>query len=741
MKKILSLVLLITSILLPQQQTNWKNFANMKSVKDIITVNDGIWAATKGGAFFYNSLDSSYKTFSKAEGLLGIDLTAIAIDNSGKIWFGSSSGIIDVYDPAKEIFHTILDIYNSTQTSKAISEIIISGDTVFVATDFGVSLISSQNYFFFDTFFKFGTFTSYIKVNSIIKNNLIYLATNSGIAIQKAGATNLSAPESWNIYNNAQGLPNDTISSIIFYNSTLIAGTDNGLYSFNGTSWSTFLNLTNVKVLDLHFANGVLNILTKSKIYQYNGTALTEISTISEIPAKLSSSTNLGILVATNKGILANRILFFPNGPAANQFPQMVFDKTGNLWSSSGKDISGGGIYKYNNDFWEIFDVSKYPELSSNAFYSIFCSSDNSIYSGNWGQGFVKINENSIQRYHTDNTEMIHTWNLPNNTNFLVVSAISEDSKNNIWVLNLNAADSRSLYVFTTDSFYSFRNPLEQHALYDELKNLVVDGNQTKWYSMNSTGSSGLFYYNEKNTFENTSDDAFGYLSISKGLASNDIFSLAVDRRGDLWIGSNAGVNIISNVDALLNSSNPQFNISRSFPVRSEVVNAIAVDPLNQKWLGTNAGLFLLSSDGTQLLASVNTKNSPLLSDVIESLAFDESTGRLYIGTANGLTSFETPSINPVESFDGLNIYPNPLVINNDTKLVTIDGLIRDTDIKIFSVSGKLVREFSSPGGRVAFWDGRDDNGDFVHSGVYIVVAYDQEGNSVETGKIAVLRE
>ena len=67
--------------------------------------------------------------------------------------------------------------------------------------------------------------------------------------------------------------------------------------------------------------------------------------------------------------------------------------------------------------------------------------------------------------------------------------------------------------------------------------------------------------------------------------------------------------------------------------------------------------------------------------------------------------------------------------------------MIRDTDIKIVSVSGKLVREFSSAGGRVAFWDGRDDNGDFVNSGVYIVIAFDQEGNSVETGKIAVLRE
>ena len=52
-----------------------------------------------------------------------------------------------------------------------------------------------------------------------------------------------------------------------------------------------------------------------------------------------------------------------------------------------------------------------------------------------------------------------------------------------------------------------------------------------------------------------------------------------------------------------------------------------------------------------------------------------------------------------------------------------------------------LAQTPDSPGGLVAYWDGRDDDGNLVSSGVYIVIAFDQEGNSVETGKIAVLRE
>jgi hypothetical protein len=41
----------------------------------------------------------------------------------------------------------------------------------------------------------------------------------------------------------------------------------------------------------------------------------------------------------------------------------------------------------------------------------------------------------------------------------------------------------------------------------------------------------------------------------------------------------------------------------------------------------------------------------------------------------------------------------------------------------------------------VALWDGRDEFGELVSSGIYFIVAFDQEGNDVAKTKIAVLRE
>jgi len=119
----------------------------------------------------------------------------------------------------------------------------------------------------------------------------------------------------------------------------------------------------------------------------------------------------------------------------------------------------------------------------------------------------------------------------------------------------------------------------------------------------------------------------------------------------------------------------------------------------------------------------------------------DPDAGRVYAGTDQGLTSFDTPAVKPEDSFKELFLYPNPFIVNNGEKQLTIDGLIKDTDIKILNIEGRVIDEFSSPGGRIAFWDGRDQNGKFVASGVYLVVAYDKEGNNVTTSKIAVLHK
>jgi ligand-binding sensor domain-containing protein len=735
----------IFSATLAQQFTNWQNYTNMKVANDLVMTDSEIWAATSGGGFVYFFENKLFSTLHKSDGLKGISLTSVTTDQQGKIWFGSAHGVIDIYNPNNNSFNVILDIFNSNQTNKAINELVVEGDTLIISSDFGVSLVDINSFIFLDTFLKFGNFPSNTKVNSTFKSVLFYVCTNQGIAIQKENAINLSAPESWNVYSSQEGLPSDKTNKASIFNGSLIVGTDEGFARLADSLWVTFIpELNGENIVDFIVNDDSIFIITESKLFLYSNNQLNEVFSSSEIFVKLSYKKNLGIAIATNGGVIYlaldyNSTLLLPNSPPANQFPSMSVDSFNQLWSASGKDNAGAGYYVFDGENWNNFDITNEPSLPSNNVWSTYVSPNGKVYLGTWGSGFVEIENDSLTTYNKENSGM---QGIPENTNFLVITGFDNDSRNNLWVLNFWAADRNTLSLKTPEgSWYHFTIPAAQNRILQGHDNLAVDQYDTKWFSSFDAAKAGLYYFNENKTFEDPTDDRSEYISTADGLNTNDIRAIVIDKRGDVWIGTSLGVNVITNTIAIPSSSNPPLVLSNVFTLRQQSVNAMVVDPLNQKWVGTNEGLLLVNSDGSRLIATFTSQNSALLSDRIRSLAIDENAGILYVGTDNGLTSFETPYIKPLENFDKLFVYPNPFIVKDKSKLLTIDGLIRDTDIKILNVNGNLISEFSSPGGRTAYWDGTDLQGNLVNSGVYVIVAFDPEGNSVTTGKVAVLRE
>jgi hypothetical protein len=746
-KIIFILVILYSFSSFPQQVTNWKNYTDMKRVSDVIFSDNIVWAATDGGAFNYSLHDNSFSVFSKADGLEGISLTSMTLDNLGNIWFGSANGVIDIYNPNDESFSVILDIANSNQVNRRINDLRTISDTIIVSSDFGVSLIDVNSFLFYDTFFKFGEFTTNTRVNYAFKYNWFYVCTDEGIAIQKPGATNLSAPESWNTYNSLDGLPSDKAIKIVNYLDVFVAATDKGLASFDGTQWLPFIPQFNNKIVsDIISAGDSLIILSENIIYIYRNGGAVQLYSSPYSLSRLSLNKQFGIAGASNNGALflnsANSPEFIiPDGPAANQFPSISVDGNGVFWSASGKDGTGVGFYTFDKAAWTNYDVENTSQLPSNDIYTVFNSPDNTAYLGTWGYGFVRTDRNLFETFNTANSGM---QGIPEDPNFLVITGFGIDSRNNLWVLNLRAADRKPLSMFTPDSvWYHFQIPAEQNRLLFTHYNLDIDPYDTKWYNSDDASKRGLFYFNEMKTYDDPTDDRSGFITSADGLNSNDIRSIVVDKRGDVWIGTGLGVNVISQTNTITSSTtnDPSLRLSSVFSLRQQSINDIAVDPLNQKWVATNEGLLFVNSDGSRLLATYNSDNSPIFSDIITSIAIDENAGIVYAGTEKGLTSFETPFTKPKEAFDELFIYPNPYVVTDGHNLLTIDGLVRDAEIKILTIDGKLVTEFSSPGGRTAFWDGRDENGNLINSGIYLVVAIDSGGNNTITGKVAVFRK
>ncbi len=742
MKYFISVFLLLISLNISAQQVGtWKNYSNMSDINDAVLTSDGIWAVTTGGAFFYNFSTNTYLELNKAKGLSSNDLTSVAVDKYGQVWLGSSSGTIDVYNPESGlVIKHIMDIYNSDKTKKQINELRADGDTIYAALDFGLSLINASSYSFYDTYLKLGSFSTDTKVISSFKNDVLFVATENGIAKQKKGQNNLSYPDSWDNFTTASGLLSESVGKFVSYKNSTVVSSAKGLAVYNSSgNWTSYITaLNNTPIVDLISRNDTLFILTATELFVFANDLLTS-------PFVNSSYTNNGLsaktgqmILLTNNGIVEPKVsgsytFIAPQGPSSNVFMGMAVDDDGNLWAGSGNS-PGSGFYKFDGSAWTNYNTTDIANANFPSFIKVFIAPDNTKYFMNWGDGFTRLKDNKFQIFNTYNTDLV---GISKNINYLVIQGLATDSKGNLWILTYDSANKVPLAVLKTDSTWAFYNDVLSDKVlqgYD----LAVDEYDTKWLLVSDEGSSTgnrLYYFNESKSVTSSDKNGWGQVTESNGLSSSTVNTMVIDRRGEIWVGTSAGLN------SIVNTKSPR-SITTIYPLRSQVVTAIAVDALNQKWVGTTQGAYLLSSDGTRLLASYTSADSPLPSDQIRSIAIDDNQGIVYFGTDYGLASLTTSSLAPATDFSNLSVFPNPVYLDKGNSVnVTIDGLIRDSEIKILSITGKVITTITSPGGKIAFWDGKDLNGNLVNSGVYIVVAYDAEGNSVGTTKVAVLKK
>jgi hypothetical protein len=305
---------------------------------------------------------------------------------------------------------------------------------------------------------------------------------------------------------------------------------------------------------------------------------------------------------------------------------------------------------------------------------------------------------------------------------------------------------NRSLYAFVNSDWIGFSNPSIIGS--SILANIAIDSYNTKWI-VSQGGRSGIYYFNENGTINEPADDIFGFYDNSDfGSEVTNVNDVIIDRNNEVWIATNNGIFIINNPFAAIQnpSQKPPAQklgiISGNLKVPfTENCICLNKDILNNKWIGTETnGVFHLSSDGSTLIEQLNTSRTPILSNKITTIAVSNKTGRAYFGTQKGLSSYQTDAIEPVQDFDKLIASPNPYLVPSDVNL-KIDGLIENSIIKIIKLNGEVVSEFDSPGGRIAVWNGRNSENDIVSTGIYIIVAYNQDGSKVGTGKVAVVRK
>ena len=414
-------------------------------------------------------------------------------------------------------------------------------------------------------------------------------------------------------------------------------------------------------------------------------------------------------------------------------------------------ELRGGRWTQFNDRTRAVLDPDDSNEVPYD-FVAAALSADSELYVGTYSEGLYRLgpgdgDHDRDRRFDRTNSSLGENTS---DTQRVRVTDAAFDSRGNLWVANYLAA--RPLSVLTPEGEWLSFDLSACGGLGRFLTMALVEtrGGGLVVYLRDS--ASGLIAYDTGGTPLDPSDDACRGFGLGDGLPDTEVRSLAVDRDGVLWIGTNNGIATLTCGD-VTDRENCRARVPVSESVTDtllgelfsgESIRAIAVDGGNRKWIGTGAGLFLIDdARNNPQLANYTEDNSPLLSNEITTMSYDGSTGLLWIGTDAGLVSFQTDATEG-EAFahaDEVEIFPQPVRPDYDGP-ITIRGLAQDANVKITDTQGRLVFEADATGG-TATWDGRDYTGRPAVTGVYFVWATATEAlrrPATVVGKIAVVR-
>jgi streptogramin lyase len=368
------------------------------------------------------------------------------------------------------------------------------------------------------------------------------------------------------------------------------------------------------------------------------------------------------------------------------------------------------------------------------------------IYVGSWGNGLSELyNDKVVERYGAGNSTLAHIF-ADTDTSDIRVGGVAYDSDGNLWVISSGTNHCISRYCKSCSSLWTGYNvPIIQNS---DLGQMIIDHSNQKWVIMRVTTSvsnSLLVFKEDATNPANSKSIMMNQQPGSGNVPGQAVYAIAVDKNGQVWVGTEAGVGVFFNPENIFTGQNfdaQQILVQQGayvqYLMENEKVTAIAVDGANRKWIGSEGGgLYLFSEDGTKQILHFTTDNSPLLSNNIVALSIEPETGEVFIGTDQGLVSYKGTATEGGDTFSTVYAFPNP-VKEDYNGLIGIKGLVANAQVRITDVEGNLIFSTQANGG-MAVWDGKNFNGRKADSGVYLVYAGNSTGSQKIVTKILII--
>ncbi len=761
----------------------WTGHFSYLDIKDISQGTTKVFGASENAVFIYDKNTNQIETISTINGLSGQTISAISyVEDSGLLILGFENGLIQIYDETDNSVFSVVDIIEKPTippSDKKINHFNIVDNTVYISTDYGISVYNINGLEFGDTFYIGSNGAQIVVSQTTILNDEIYAATEAGVKRGTLSNPNLIDYQEWEQLVASNWVGVEAVGEKLF-----LARSDKKVYEYvnNGIQLrATYPHF----VRDLRVFNNQIIVTTDKEVKVYNPEGFLELAHVTnttEYNTKFTCALideSDSIYVGTNGniptgkpgyGILKTNINdtsileeIHPDSPLLNKFFK-VKTLAGHIYGThGGYDVSynpyavstkKAGISHYFDDAWQnitydsIQPITPYPWSFS--FISINPYNPNLAYISSSVYGVLEVENNQPSVFFNGANSTIQPFSSDNH----FVFASTYDNEGTYWVLNARYEAPLNKYKDGVWTSYSFLNIMDPPTSNNGFSSIVFDSNNNIFMGTHQYGIVGFNENGGNYIFENVAEE-------EENMPSPSVKTIAIDRNGQLWLGTDKGLRIVYNTDQFMSGTPEVENIvvlddgiAREL-LFQQYITDIEVDGSNNKWIATlDTGLYYFSSDGQETIFHFTKDNSPLPSNDVLDVAIDNVNGTIYIATEKGMVSFKSDASKPQSTLENAYVYPNPVRPNFNilSEKVKIRDISENVNIKIVDIEGNLVAEAESRtnsrfkgfnleiDGGTALWNGKNMGGNIVASGVYLIMLNDLDTFETKVLKVMVVR-
>lgn len=727
----------------------WRTHLYANEVQSLCARGDEVWAGTLGGLVRLGP-DGAMSQWTRApQRLLSDSVTCVAVDAGGRVWSGTATAGVSVFDPGTTAWTSFTSLTEPIPGNRInrvrFARSAAGAETLLVGAVQGYALFideARESAWDLRGVCLEGVdicgLPSYDVRDLAYDGSDLWIATRSGVVVRREdGAWD---PASSGI---ANAIPRRLVrADSLYLAGALASGARGGIWTWRGDRWSPAGGLSalpaSFRVGDLLAAGDTLWAAVTGGVYRRVDGVWSPVGNLAPFAVAGADTVHLTSLARTASGVLyagashagerrdgiwrlegetwrQHRLA----GPSNRQhYRSLVVDAEGTVWASSAQRFRAPLVSRYAGGAWSLYEGGTDGYL--NAWTFRIAEAAGSV----WLAHCCCRQVQDLCRLERISPEAAPVaWPLTNAWD------LDADAAGRLWIATWGDQVEYAFGVYRLDpadsTWIQVRSVTPGAALRSDLVRAVcVDGDRI-WIGYEGQGSGrGVSRWRlGADRIPLTADDVWTHFNTDTApLALIDDAVKRIERGPDgrIWIGTTGGLSIFDGTRMV--------NIGPGFGrLPTAEVNEIVPLADGGAWVATRGGGVTRLTPRTTSGFTYTVYGPPDLPNPnVESMALGADGRTLWLATERGLASYLPPEAEGLEGEPEAGLYPNPFNPGchpGGVRLLGTGGAARGV---VTDLAGRIVARFPASGeGSLdpaeAIWDGKLADGAPAPSGLYRV--------------------